>query len=229
MTYRMTIPAAMKATDEARLCSTCHQTAHQQNMLERNPHTRNEVNCSGCHQVHGGTRTALLHKAEPALCYDCHGDVAGQFAKPYRHPVSDGVMRCSECHMSLNQTARTLSMNGVRVCGDCHREFEGPFPFEHPATLDFSTEEGGCLNCHEAHGSHLPRMLKQPYEPPHFQLCTQCHSVPGHNSNPMHGTQWAGKPCNDCHTDIHGSYVSQRFLSESLRSQGCFNAGCHAF
>jgi hypothetical protein len=45
----------------------------------------------------------------------------------------------------------------------------------------------------------------------------------------MHGTQWSGVPCNDCHADIHGSYVSRLFLSESLQGQGCFNAGCHAF
>ncbi len=59
------------------------------------------------------------------------------------------------------------------------------------------------------------------------KLCTQCHSVPGHDSNVMHGTLWAGKACNDCHTDIHGSYDNRLFVNESLKSQGCFNAGCH--
>jgi hypothetical protein len=33
-------------------------------------------------------------------------------------------------------------------------------------------------------------MLNQPYEPPHYQLCSQCHSVPRHN-RPMHGTTWS--------------------------------------
>lgn len=228
-TYPMPNPAGMTAASEARVCATCHQTAHQQNMLEKNPHSANGVNCSGCHSVHGGTHTALLKLAEPQLCFSCHGSVAGQFAKPYRHPVNDGLVKCSECHTTLSETSRPLSKNGTNVCLKCHGEFEGPFPFEHAAGLDFSTEEGGCLNCHEAHGSHLPRMLKQPYEAPHFQLCTQCHAVPRHNLNPMHGTTWSGKPCNDCHTDIHGSYSSHLFLRESLQSEGCFNAGCHKF
>jgi DmsE family decaheme c-type cytochrome len=228
-TYPMPNPSAMTAAAEARLCATCHQTAHQQNMLEKNPHTANAVNCSGCHNVHGGTHTALLRKPQPQLCYGCHGDVAGQFAKSYRHPVSDGLMKCSDCHMTLSETSRALSRNGTNVCLRCHGEFAGPFPFEHPATLDFSAEEGGCLSCHEPHGSHLPRMLTQPYEAPHFQLCSQCHSVPRHNLNPMHGTAWSGKPCNDCHTDIHGSYSNHLFLRESLQSEGCFNAGCHKF
>jgi hypothetical protein len=45
----------------------------------------------------------------------------------------------------------------------------------------------------------------------------------------MHGTTWSGVPCNDCHTDIHGSYSSRLFLSASLEGQGCFNVGCHKF
>jgi hypothetical protein len=71
-------------------------------------------------------------------------------------------------------------------------------------------------------------MLTQPYEPPHFQLCTQCHMIPpGHNSNPQHGTRWMGLACNTCHTDTHGSYTNRLFLSETLAVDGCLKAGCH--
>jgi predicted CXXCH cytochrome family protein len=129
--------------------------------------------------------------------------------------------------MTLDETRRELSLNGTNVCARCHAEMSGPFPHEHPAALDFSTEEGGCLTCHDAHGSFQPRMVTQPYEQPHFQLCTQCHSVPGHNANVMHGTMWAGRACSDCHVDVHGSYDNRLFVSEDLKSQGCFNAGCH--
>jgi DmsE family decaheme c-type cytochrome len=203
--------------------------SHQQNMLEKNIHVDNDVNCSGCHKVHESTRPGLLKAAEFDLCLDCHSEVEGQFAMPFRHPVNDEIVACSECHLTLDAMTRELSLNGVNsACMDCHNEFQGPFPFEHQATVDYSTEEGGCLNCHDPHGSSQPRMLTQPYEPPHFQLCTQCHSVPpGHNLNTQHGTMWAGVSCNECHTDIHGSYTSRNFLSESLRGQGCFNAGCH--
>ena len=227
--YPMTNPSKVTAKAEAQICATCHQNSHQQNMLERNVHAASDVSCSGCHRVHGSRQASLLKQAESGLCLGCHSDVAGQFARSYRHPVNDGIVKCSECHMTLDRTSRPLSNNGTNVCGTCHADLAGPFPYEHPATLDYSTEEGGCLTCHDPHGSSLPRMFSQPYEPPHFQLCSQCHVVPGHNFNPMHGTAWAGKPCNDCHTDIHGSYVSQLFLSESLKAQGCFNVGCHQF
>ena len=225
----MTDPSRVGAAAEARLCAACHQNAHQQNMLEKNVHLTNDVNCSACHSVHASKQPALLRQAESGLCLGCHTSVEGQFARPYRHPVNDGIVKCSECHMTLDATRRPLSTNGTNVCVRCHAEFEGPFPYEHPATVDYSTEEGGCVTCHEPHGSHLPRMLKQPYEAPHFQLCTQCHSVPRHNSNRMHGTRWAGMPCNECHSDIHGSYTSRLFLSESLEGRGCINVGCHKF
>ena len=226
--YPMTNPATLSARAEGQLCARCHQTSHQQNMAERNTHMTSDVSCSACHGVHQSASIRLLRASEKDLCVTCHRDVEGQFAKSYRHPVPEGIIRCSECHMTLSETRRELSLNGTRFCTKCHGELEGPFPHEHQATLDYSTEEGGCVSCHEAHGSHLPRMLRQPYEPPHFQLCTQCHAVPpGHNLNPRHGTQFAGVPCSDCHTDIHGSYDNRVFLSESLADQGCFTPSCH--
>lgn len=223
----MSNPAKVGATAEAKLCATCHQNSHQQNMIERNVHEANDVSCSGCHQVHGFKHASLLKETEPKLCLDCHSRVEGQFARPYRHPVAEGIVGCTECHSTLDKTSRPLSQNGTSVCLNCHGEFAGPFPYEHQATLDFSTQEGGCMTCHEPHGSALPKMVKQPYEPPHYPLCSQCHSVPRHNSNPMHGTAFAGVPCNDCHVDIHGSYDNRLFVNESLKAQGCFNSGCH--
>ncbi len=220
--------ATLDAQAAAHLCSTCHQMAHQQNMLERNVHAQNDVNCSACHSVHDSKHQSLLRAAEPSLCLDCHTRVEAQFAQSFRHPVSDGIMTCSECHRTLDQTSQELSLNGTNAsCMACHSEFQGPFPYEHQATVDYSTEEGGCLTCHAAHGSNLPRMLTQPYEAPHFQLCSQCHAVPGHNRNQQHGTMWAGVACNECHSDVHGSYTNRLFLNEALQGQGCFNVGCH--
>lgn len=227
--FPMTNPAKATALAQAQLCASCHMNAHQQNILKRNVHMDNDVNCSSCHSVHGSTQASLLKEAQFSLCISCHTSLEGEFARPFRHPVNDEIVQCSECHMSLDATGTELSYNGSNVCKGCHAEMMGPFPFEHQATLDFSTQEGGCLNCHEAHGADLARMLKQPYEPPHYQICSQCHAVPLHNNNSMHGTTFSGVACNECHTDIHGSYVSRNFLSESLQGQGCFNGGCHQY
>jgi DmsE family decaheme c-type cytochrome len=223
-------PATVGPRMAAQICSGCHTKSHQQNMQEWNAHAENNVGCTSCHQVHSNKRPRLLKKPEPDLCLGCHPKIQGEFARSFRHPVFDGVMRCTECHFSLDANNRPLGMRGVgEVCFKCHNEFQGPFPFEHQATVDYSTEEGGCLNCHEAHGSNVPRMLKQSYEPPQFALCTQCHVVPKHQMNSHHGSQWAGKPCNDCHVDIHGSYSNRLFLTPALEAQGCNTLGCHSF
>jgi len=228
--YPMLNPANAQAVVTANLCSACHMNSHQQNMLENNVHLNNDVSCTGCHSIHGSSHRSLLKDREASLCLSCHTGVEAQFAQSYRHPVNDEIVTCSECHLTLDAVSTELSMNGTNTaCVQCHTEFQGPFPYEHQATIDYSTEEGGCLNCHEAHGSHLPRMLNQPYESPHFQLCSQCHSVPLHNMNSQHGTMTAGVACNECHTDIHGSYVSRNFFSETLQGAGCFSVGCHEF
>ena len=213
-----------------RICASCHQNSHQQNMAEGNAHASADVNCTACHKIHGETRAGLLRDDQPELCLDCHTDVRGDFARPYRHPVGDQIVNCSDCHMPLDADQNPMTFQGSSAaCYRCHPQFQGPYPFEHQATVDYSTEEGGCLQCHEPHGGHLPRLLKQPYEGPNFPLCSQCHSVPGHRFNSNHGAQWAGVPCNDCHVDIHGSYESRRFFDRTLQAQGCFNAGCHKF
>jgi DmsE family decaheme c-type cytochrome len=225
----ITNPGAVSAKEASKICSACHLTAHQQRMIEGNAHSRNNLNCESCHKVHGNTAKGLLKEAEPSLCYHCHGNIEAQFASPYRHPVENGVVTCSECHMPMDELAIGLHQDGINsVCYNCHGEFQGPFPYEHQATVEYSVEQGGCLNCHEAHGSDLPRMTKQPYGPPDFQLCSQCHIVPGHKYNSHHGSQWAGLSCNSCHMDIHGSYDNRLFLAPEIEAQGCFAAGCHS-
>ena len=228
--YPMTNPAKVDFNMTAQICATCHVNSHQQNMGERNPHPENGVGCIDCHKIHGTERAGLLKDREVKLCYSCHTNVRGEFAQPYRHPVWDEIVRCSDCHMSLAENKYLLSHGRMdQACFQCHQYFQGPFPYEHQATIGWSAQEGGCMSCHRPHGSNNPRMLNQPYEAPDFALCSQCHSVPGHNNNPRHGDEWAGVPCNDCHVDIHGSYENRFFLSPDLQSQGCFNTGCHRY
>ncbi|HEX6790590.1 MAG TPA: cytochrome c3 family protein, partial [Candidatus Krumholzibacteria bacterium] len=142
----------------------------------------------------------------------------------------DGVIKCSDCHMTVNQSKKQHTGSGPgEVCVTCHAMFAGPFPFEHQAAVEYSAQDGGCLNCHEPHGSAYPRLLKQSYEPPVTPLCRHCHEVPKHQFNQQHGDTWANVPCSECHVDIHGSYESSRFFDPSLRTEGCFQGSCHRF
>ncbi len=225
----MSNPARMTAADAAVTCSACHAGVHQVNQQTLSPHAGAGVGCTDCHQVHGAPEDfGQLKEAQPALCYTCHGAVEGQFAQPSHHPVSEGMMSCTDCHLKSEDAMAFSAFDGGNgVCYKCHKQFQGPFPYEHQATVDYSVEGGGCAACHSPHGSPLDRMLTQPYGGPHDQLCTQCHTVPRHQFNSQHGADWADVACSECHTDIHGSYTSRLFLTPVLSARGCYAVGCH--
>lgn len=228
----ITNPSRVPVETAAEICRTCHYTDHQQYLGERNIHTENDIGCLSCHKIHDNHHLSLLKDTELELCYGCHPGVRGEFSYPYRHPVQDGIMTCSECHTDLGRISGGLAdEEASRMCFRCHNEFQGPFPYEHQATVEYSTEEGGCLNCHAAHGSDLPRMLAQPLDPPNYALCSQCHITPaGHAYNSYHQDRWANRPCGTCHVDIHGSYFNKQFLKPTLPDEegiNCFASGCH--
>jgi DmsE family decaheme c-type cytochrome len=224
----MSVPGRDGAIAGSTVCNACHLSSHQENQQTLSQHAAAGVDCVDCHQVHGAKFDRQLKNSQPQLCYGCHAGQQADFAKPFRHAVGEGIINCSDCHLATDDNLAPLAGNGRNAaCFQCHGELQGPFPFEHQATVDWSTESGGCVTCHDPHGSYLPRLLNQPYEAPHFQLCSQCHIVPKHNFNTQHGTDWAGVGCAECHVDIHGSYTSRLFLSPTLASQGCFVAGCH--
>lgn len=222
-------PGKLPADSLKAVCTSCHTDAHPLNLYERDPHDAAGLACTACHQIHDNAgHTSLLKQKQPDLCLSCHPNVRGELARTSHHPVMEGVVKCSDCHIEMFQSTKQRTASGPgEVCVTCHAEFQGPFPYEHPAAVEYSTEEGGCMNCHQPHGSQFPRLLKQSYEPPHFALCSQCHSVPKHLNNMKHGTRWAGVPCNECHSDIHGSYTHRNLLDPSLEAQGCLKAGCH--
>jgi DmsE family decaheme c-type cytochrome len=221
-------PGKLSADSLKAVCTTCHAHPHALNLYERDPHGEAGLACTNCHQIHDNKHASLLKDKQPDLCLSCHQDVRGQLALTSHHPVMENVVACSDCHVEVFQSKKQHTQTGPGgTCVNCHAEFQGPFPYEHPAAVEYSTEEGGCLNCHAPHGSQFPRLLKQSYESPHYSLCSQCHSVPKHLNNLKHGTQWAGVPCNECHSDIHGSYTHRNLLDPSLEAQGCLKAGCH--
>lgn len=238
----ITNPSKVSAAMAAVICRTCHQadpllhicpyTFDRKHTGNANIHYENDINCNSCHKLHNNNQPFLLKDTESKICSGCHPKVMGELSYPYRHPVRDGIMTCSECHIDLDRMSNGLtSGEASKICYGCHYEFQGPFPYEHQASMEFSTEEGSCLNCHAAHGSNLPRMLTQPLDPPNYALCSQCHMTPpGHTYNSYHEDRWAARPCGTCHVDIHGSYFSKQFLKPSLPDEegsNCFAPVCH--
>ncbi|MEI9815407.1 MAG: cytochrome c3 family protein [Acidobacteriota bacterium] len=220
----------------AERCLTCHQSSRNQADFSRSAHIQHGVDCSSCHSMHlveaarhpqerrlaaaqpalfsvprlpeenRWLNESLLSKAQPALCFGCHGNIQAQFALPTHHRVPEGAMKCTDCHNthgSANQA--TLRQSGWEACAQCHIEKRGPFLFEHSAV-----KVQGCVACHTPHGS-VNRMLLARRE--ERFLCLQCHVNPDATNVPHSRLSFQARgDCTRCHTNIHGSNFDGAFL-----------------
>lgn len=202
--------ASIEKVDHA--CLECHGQAKRMNARPNDPHSRNSLSCVSCHVVHKPAAEPLLVAAKADLCVSCHTDIKGEFARPYRHKLQEGMVGCVDCHNPhgtvRNSALRQHSGNEVG-CVSCHGDKRGPFVFEHaPMNLE------GCAACHEPHGSVNPKMLKRADVK---TLCLECHTLtPATLSGPPPAFHDIRSPryqnCTTCHIKVHGSNVNKEFL-----------------
>jgi len=143
------------------------------------------------------------------VCYQCHGEVRGQFSLMYHHPVPEGRMSCIKCHPPHKGNAYagggTALLSQAEMCFECHPAQRGPFPFEHEAMRE------GCPTCHAVHGSINAKQLTVRDS----NLCLKCHfqQVRGgvilignsdHTLRLRQGACWSA----GCHEAVHGSRVN---------------------
>ncbi|MGA2866742.1 MAG: cytochrome c3 family protein [Verrucomicrobiota bacterium] len=149
-------------------------------------------------------------RAVATVCYQCHGEVRGQFNLPYHHPVPEDKMRCTQCHPPHKGNAYagggTALLSQAENCFQCHPAQRGPFTFEHEALRE------GCPTCHAVHGSINAKLLTVR----DANLCLKCHfqrQVKGgviliggsdHTLRLQQGTCWSA----GCHEAVHGSRVN---------------------
>jgi DmsE family decaheme c-type cytochrome len=220
----ITTPAELSGHEAFVTCTKCHIAHVGLDNYGFDAHSVQEMNCTKCHRVHVEDKPLLLDdRAE--YCAACHSETVTAFARVSQHPVMQGNLTCLSCHRVIKRTDNRPGYDLAAVCRGCHPAEAGPFPYEHEAVDGYSVEEGGCIECHNPHGSENDHLLAQPTA----HLCRRCHAPVGHVT--AHGGIWADYDCLVCHTDIHGSFVSNRFLDPALAARvggDCFNVGCHA-
>ncbi len=194
--------------DRSAACLTCHQGGKRIHW-QRSLHASSEVTCASCHKVHATHDPARDKMAQTEVCYACHKEQRAQMMRPYRHPVAEGKVACSDCH---NPHGSAGPKNMVRdsvndTCFTCHMEKRGPFVRSHQPVQE------DCSICHNPHGTSNPSLLKvrAPF------LCQTCHEPRGHPSTAPDDTPVGGgnpgtsqavimaRGCVNCHTNIHGS------------------------
>jgi DmsE family decaheme c-type cytochrome len=194
----------VKPEEVTKRCMACHESNFDQSQFKRSTHNENGITCTSCHSVHHSKLEHLLVKKQTPLCFSCHAEQKGDFQKPFHHRVEEGLIQCSDCHnahgtLAVRQLRSTPDQDAV--CFKCHSDKRGPFVFEHePVKVE------GCTSCHFPHGSSNPRMLTTART---NSLCLQCHAATaaiGHTQNTRL------QQCIACHSNIHGSNLSNVFF-----------------
>jgi DmsE family decaheme c-type cytochrome len=207
--------ATAKEVDEK--CQACHGSKHAN--FERSAHGRRNVSCIGCHTIHApGAPKHLLNMEQPQLCFKCHNDVKPQFSMPFHHKVEEGLIDCTDCHDvhgALGENVLPFSTWQFMMCTKCHAPTAGPFVYVHPAI-----KAAGCTFCHFPHGGPNRKLLIQADV---NKICLQCH-LPSPNpgaglhSVPEHIQSAQSSRCISCHSNIHGSNISDVFLKPTRGS-----------
>lgn len=223
----MLTPLELEPEEATAMCSQCH-TAHTGiDNYGFDAHSVEEINCVECHLILKNDKSLTLDD-QTDFCIRCHIEKGTSINQVTSHPMSSGEVSCLSCHRMNKRLDAFLGYDLAGTCAECHPRQSGPFPYEHDVAHAYSVEGGGCIECHNPHGSVNNHLLNQPKE----NLCLQCHmKPPGHQSSTVHGFVWSQyDDCTVCHSETHGSFVSSLFLDPDLPAKfgtDCYQSGCH--
>lgn len=217
----------LSPAEQNALCLQCH-AGGKQILWVGSPHEARDVTCVTCHAIHGphankaqiklvkpdryDSRGQTLDTVEYDLCGQCHQVKGMQFWRSSHMPTPSrgegGRITCGTCHNPHGTTTEKLiaAVSINESCTRCHADKRGPYLWEHAPVLE------NCLNCHQAHGSNNPPLLRVRVP----RLCETCHAGGRHNAQtyPMNDRRAFNRSCVNCHLNIHGSNhpSGERFL-----------------
>lgn len=195
-------------------CSECHD------MREGNEYFHMPVKqgaCGACHVVPSTAPNKLRIQNFVEMCVPCHGPkrriIRGDIN--VHPPAKQGCTNCHDPHAGKHQF-RLKADRRKDICLTCHtekKEWVNNVKNKHGAIF---LEDGGCIACHDPHGTTRPKMLKAENTK---DLCLRCHSKPLKRQEDgkmlldigqhlMNNEKWHGPiidgECTGCHNP-HGS------------------------
>jgi len=155
-------PRHMLKNREVLLCMSCHnETKSQFNRPFHHKVLEGAMNCSDCHNPHGGfeMKQARLSTGADAGCFKCHADKQGPFVFEHAPLKVEGCAACHDPHGSANPKLLKRS-NVAQLCIECHSNI-GVVAGEDPSGAaqvphDLSNARyRNCTICHaKIHGSN---------------------------------------------------------------------------
>jgi predicted CXXCH cytochrome family protein len=155
-------PRRMLKKHQVLLCMSCHnETKSQFNRPFHHRVLEGAMNCSDCHNPHGGfeLKQARLSTGADAACFKCHADKQGPFVFEHAPLKVEGCSACHDPHGSSNPKLLKRSVV-AQLCIECHSNV-GVVPGEEPSGA-----------------AQVPHDLSNP----RYRNCTICH-VKIHGSN----------------------------------------------
>ncbi len=152
--HRMRGVRDVMARAEPALCFGCHPEQRADfAMPSRHPVREGFMQCSSCHDQHGGFSLRQLRtRGTEAVCGKCHEDKQGPFI--FEHPAGRAG-DCSACHRPHGSTnPKLLTRAQIRFqCLECHTNTTVRHDLAQPRYQH-------CTVCHSRiHGSNLNRLL----------------------------------------------------------------------
>lgn len=140
---------------ESELCLSCHKEQRAQFSLNtHHPVPEDRMQCSSCHNPHGGQKSNLREESVNETCFKCHAEFAGPYV--FEHsPVEED---CTNCHKPHGSAQNFLLKQSLPfLCLKCHVAPHTGASLTNPGT-NFGTGLGprytDCTTCHSRpHGS----------------------------------------------------------------------------
>lgn len=143
--------------NESELCLSCHKTQQAQfNQPTHHAIPEGKMQCSSCHNPHGGPRGNLRGETVNETCIRCHAEIPGPYV--FQHPPVEED--CTICHKPHGSTNRSLlKQTEPFLCLKCHAgphtRGAGLTHGDDPTTTSrIPTYYWQCTSCHvRIHGS----------------------------------------------------------------------------
>jgi DmsE family decaheme c-type cytochrome len=151
----------------------------------------------------------LPPQAQSLICLKCHSAASTPALAHWHtsvHALND--LSCFSCHKLHEGPQQKVSHEKMaEICYGCHPDVKAQFSqFSHHPVRE---KKITCFDCHDAHGSTQPRMLKGVTQ---RDMCTRCHMEKNGPFAYEHGD--VTENCSNCHSP-HGS-VNRRLLSAAM-------------